>query len=570
MDTTRSSGHEKPSSSREEAPLVEPKKTAEPGRRGGYGGRWCHVLLATFLLSFTLLYLLSRVGWSPSQAWPQAQGDGAVADKDNKGYEDASSSPIGTRKDKLLGGLLSPNFDEQSCVSRYQSALYHKASPLLPSSYLAVRLRKYEALHKKCGPNTPLYKKSVEHLKSNHKVENLECNYIVWTPYNGLGNRMLTIASAFLYALLTNRVLLIQVTDEAVDLFCEPFPGTSWVLPLDFPIKDMGSNHRNSPVTYGNMIKNKRINLSVNSSAELVPSYVYIYLVDDYKHFDGLFFCEDEQLFLNKVNWLVLQSDIYLIPSFFLWTTYKDELQQLFPAKDTVFHHLGRYLFHPTNSVWALITRYYESYLAQAEERIGLQIRTFNWPHISFEEFYKQIISCSLQEFLLPNITNDEQFYLSRSSNVGRPKAVLVVSLYGRYYEQIKSMYYDHPTTTGEIISVFQPTHAEQQHTEKRGHNQKALAEIYLLSFVDVLVTSPFSTFGYVSQGLGGLTPWILLPSWHEKAADPPCRRALSMEPCFLNPFYFNCRAKKDIDPGSLVRYIRHCEDKVQAVKLID
>ncbi|XP_072953086.1 probable fucosyltransferase 8 [Typha angustifolia] len=568
MEAKRSDGHEKPSSSTEEAPLVEPKKAAEPGRRGYGGGRWCYVILATFLLSLTLLYLLSRSGWASSQAW--IQGDGVVVDKDNKGNEDASSPSIDARKHKLLGGLLSPDFDEQSCVSRYKSALYRKASPLLPSSYLSARLRKYEALHKKCGPNTTLYKKSVEQLKSNHSVENLECNYMVWTPYNGLGNRMLTIASAFLYALLTNRVLLIQVTDESHDLFCEPFPGTSWVLPSDFPIKDMSSNHRNSPVTYGNMIKNKVINLSANSSVESVPPYVYIYLVDDYKHFDGLFFCEEEQLFLNKVNWIVLQSDIYLVPSFFLWTQYKDELQQLFPAKDTVFHHLGRYLFHPTNSVWALITRYYESYLAQAEERIGLQIRTFNWPRISFEEFYKQVISCSLREKLLPNITDDEQSYLSRSSNTGKPKAVLVVSLYGRYYEQIKSMYYDHPTTTGEIISVFQPTHAEQQHTEKRDHNQKALAEIYLLSLVDVLVTSSFSTFGYVGQSLGGLRPWVLLWPQNEKAPDPPCGRALSMEPCFLNPFYFDCKSKKEIDPGSLVRYIRHCEDRVSGVKLVD
>ncbi|XP_073011163.1 probable fucosyltransferase 8 [Typha latifolia] len=540
---------------KEEASVAEPKKTAETaGRRGD---SWRRLLLITCLFSLTLPYVLSRVGWSSTPAWPL----GDIVTVDIKAIE--------IQKKKLLGGLLSPDFDEQSCVSRYQSPSYRKASPFLPSSYLAARLRKYEALHKKCGPNTPLYKKSIELLKLNRSVDHLECNYVIWTPFNGLGNRMLTLASSFLYALLTNRVLLIHETRESIDLFCEPFPGTSWILPSDFPV-NLRWITRDSPLIYGNMVKNNTINYSANASAEWVPPYVYLYLMDNYKHFDGLFFCDDDQTYLDKVNWIVVHSDIYFVPGFFLSTRHEDELQRLFPAKDTVFHHLGRYLFHPTNTVWGLVTRYFDSYLAQAGERIGLQIRTFKWPPVSFEEFYKQVMSCALQENLLPNVTNEDGFSLSRSSNVTGSKAVLVVSLYAKYYEEIKSMYYAHPVATGDVISVYQPTHEEKQHTEQHGHNQRALAEIYLLSLVDVLVTSPFSTFGYVSQGLGGLTPWILLPPWREKAADPPCRRVLSMEPCFLNPFRFDCRAKKEADPGSLLQFITHCEDKAIAVKLVN
>ncbi|XP_072953595.1 probable fucosyltransferase 8 [Typha angustifolia] len=540
---------------KEEASVAEPKKAAETaGRRGD---SWRRLLLITCLFSLTLPYVLSRVGWSSTPAWPL----GDIVTVDIKAIE--------IQKKKLLGGLLSPDFDEQSCVSRYQSPSYRKTSPFLPSSYLAARLRKYEALHKKCGPNTPLYKKSIELLKLNRSVDHLECNYVIWTPFNGLGNRMLTLASAFLYALLTNRVLLIHETRESIDLFCEPFPGTSWILPSDFPV-NLRWITRDSPLIYGNMVKNNTINYSANASAEWVPPYVYLYLMDNYKHFDGLFFCDDDQTYLDKVNWIVVHSDIYFVPGFFLSTRHEEELQRLFPAKDTVFHHLGRYLFHPTNTVWGLVTRYFDSYLAQAGERIGLQIRTFKWPPVSFDEFYKQVMSCALQENLLPNVTNEDGFSLSRSSNVTGSKAVLVVSLYAKYYEEIKSMYYAHPVANGDVISVYQPTHEEKQHTEQHGHNQRALAEIYLLSLVDVLVTSPFSTFGYVSQGLGGLTPWILLPPWREKAADPPCRRVLSMEPCFLNPFRFDCRAKKEADPGSLVQFITHCEDKAIAVKLVN
>jgi xyloglucan fucosyltransferase len=57
-------------------------------------------------------------------------------------------------KDKLLEGLLVSGFDEASCISRSQSHFYHKPSPHKPSPYLISKLRKYEELHRKCGPNT--------------------------------------------------------------------------------------------------------------------------------------------------------------------------------------------------------------------------------------------------------------------------------------------------------------------------------------------------------------------------------------------------------------------------------
>ncbi|KAI9165867.1 hypothetical protein LWI28_021987 [Acer negundo] len=50
-------------------------------------------------------------------------------------------------------------------------------------------------------------------------------------------NNMPTVASAFLYALLTNRILLIEQKPDKVDLFCEPFPNNSWLLPMNFPFR---------------------------------------------------------------------------------------------------------------------------------------------------------------------------------------------------------------------------------------------------------------------------------------------------------------------------------------------
>jgi xyloglucan fucosyltransferase len=101
-------------------------------------------------------------------------------------------------------------------------------------------------------------------------------------------------------------------------------------------------------------------------------------------------------------------------------------------------------------------------------------------------------------------------------------------------------------------------------------HNRKAWAEMYLLSLTDVLVTSAWSTFGYVAQGLGGLRPWILYKTENDTAPDPPCRRAMSMEPCFHAPPFYDCKAKKGIDTGTLVPHVRHCEDISWGLKVVD
>jgi xyloglucan fucosyltransferase len=51
--------------------------------------------------------------------------------------------------------------------------------------------------------------------------------------YRGLGNRILAAALAFLYIVLTDCVL-VDLSIEMDKLFCDPFPGTTWLLPWDF------------------------------------------------------------------------------------------------------------------------------------------------------------------------------------------------------------------------------------------------------------------------------------------------------------------------------------------------
>ena len=405
----------------------------------------------------------------------------------------------------------------------------------------------------------------MEQLNSGHYTGPSECNYVVWISYSGLGNRILTLASAFLYALLTNRVLLVDPGVDVADLFCEPFPEVSWFLPPDFPLKNQfNSFNQESPQCYGKMLKNN----TITNSKRLIPSSVYLHLAHDYDDHDKLFFCDEDQTFLQKVPWLIVKTDNYFIPSLFLMPSFEQELSNLFPNKETVFHFLGRYLFHPTNQVWGLITRYYEAYLAKADERIGIQIRVFDTGTGPFQHVLDQILACTMKENLLPE-TNKQQHIIS-SSRIQKSKAVLMTSLNSGYFEKVRDIYWEHPTVTGEVIGIFQPSHEEYQQTEKQVHNRKAWAEMYLLSLTDMLVTSSWSTFGYVAQGLGGLRPWILDKPENQTAPDPPCRRAMSMEPCFHAPPFYDCKAKVGIDTGIVVPHVRHCEDMSWGLKLVD
>lgn len=532
----------------------------------------CLMLLSVvFSVSVILEDLPSESIWSGAesrvlQEKPHQEVVGSEEDspQDFKVPRDKLLGGLLTTGDKLLGGLLTTGFDERSCVSRYQSVLYSKALTHNPSPYLISRLRSYEALHKRCGPHTEPYNKTIELLKKSGKQTGpSDCNYVVWISFSGLGNRILTLASTFLYSLLTNRVLLVDRGADIADLFCEPFPDVSWLLPTDFPLASQFSHFDQKSVhSYGNMVKNNI--LEVDST---LP-FVYLHLVHDYGDHDKLFFCEQDQSFLERVPWLVMKTDNYFVPSLFLIPSFEEELRNLFPEKQTVFHFLGRYLFHPTNQVWGLVTRYYQSYLAKSDERIGIQIRVFDTGVGPFQHVLDQILACTLNENLLPKINRQE--HVIGTPGKQKSKAVLMTSLSSGYFEKIRDMYWEYPTTTGVFIGIYQPSHEQHQQTENQMHNIKAWAEMYLLSMTDKLVTSSWSTFGYVAQGLGGLKPWILYKPENSTAPDPPCHRAMSMEPCFHAPPFYDCKKKIGVDTGALVPHVRHCEDMSWGLKLVD
>ncbi|BAT91454.1 hypothetical protein VIGAN_07005100 [Vigna angularis var. angularis] len=470
------------------------------------------------------------------------------------------STSITISKDKLLDGLLVSSFDEASCFSRYQSYLYRKSSSHKPSRYLISKLRKYEHLHRSCGPSTKFYNKIMRKgTKFSNNDVSRKCKYLVWTAANGLGNRIVTLVAAFLYAILTDRVLLVKFGADMSGLFCEPFPDSSWLLPRSFPYwKDQKHIE-----TYENILNN----FKVNSSQVLLPPFLILNLQHTHDRHNNFFHCDGSQDLLQKISVLILRSDQYFVPSLFMIPSFREELSKMFPQKDTVFHHLGRYLLHPSNKAWQIIRKIYEAHLAKANERIGLQIRLFNTHRLPHQTVINQIVSCTLQHKLLPDF-NAQKSVASPLKKTS--KVVLVASLFSEYGEKLKTMYQANRTVTREVIRVYQPSHEERQKSNDDMHNIKAWTEIYLLSLCDALVTSTKSTFGYVAHSLGGLKPWILQRGYNETIPDPPCRHAKSMEPCFHYPPKYDCRANSTVDFTSLFNHMKHCEDVSGGLKLVN
>ncbi|KAK2378490.1 putative fucosyltransferase [Trifolium repens] len=469
-------------------------------------------------------------------------------------------------KDKLLDGLLVSGFDEASCISRLQSHFYHKPSPHKPSPYLISKLRKYEELHRRCGPNTRAYNKDMK-IIANYKENDTKCaattcKYIIWVPINGLGNQIISIASTFLYALLTDRVMLVQFGKDKEGLFCEPFLNSTWLLPKDSPFWNAKNVQRYQSTIEMEMNNTLNEDLPLAMFADLSYSYTFE---------ERFFHCDHSQFLLSKIPLLFLKSSTYFAPSFFMTPVFEKELNKMFPEITSIFHHLGRYLFHPANEAWEQITNFYQQHLTKANERIGIQIRVYDPNSTPHQVVMNHILNCTLENKLLPKVLGTKNISLSTLSgkNKTNRKVVLVASLYPQYGNNLRTMYQNKSTVTGEVIEVYQPSSEEQQKFDDNNHNIKAWVDMYLLSLSDVLVTTAQSTFGYVAKALGNSTPWILYNPVNNQTKEI-CEREFTVEPCHKYPPLHYCNGTTIEDISSSFHNIRHCKDFPFGVKLVN
>lgn len=128
-----------------------------------------------------------------------------------------------------------------SCKSREGlNSLYHRLrsstrTPIQRNSQLDAVLHEYEVLHRVCI-------KAAGNLTEYFYSQNTStgCKFMIADAKTGMGNKVLLMTSAVIYAILTQRVILIPVSTSIPSVMCEPFLGSTWKLPDDLQDRSVG------------------------------------------------------------------------------------------------------------------------------------------------------------------------------------------------------------------------------------------------------------------------------------------------------------------------------------------
>ncbi|XP_002989072.2 fucosyltransferase 6 [Selaginella moellendorffii] len=456
---------------------------------------------------------------------------------------------LGKRAQFVINPPISNSPNARTCLSReFQQNLW-KEVHTIPAP-LSKALREYEKMHERCYLGRNLTQAILHPDPRDH------CRYLVHAEADGLGNRLLTLATAFMYSLLTNRVFLVDRRGHLSKLLCEPF-NHSWLLPEDFPYH----------------LIDKAPKLGTINNSEL-GNIVRLFLVNA-ETGDQRFFCPETRSDLEDVPWIIWASNLYYVPRLFTFPEFWMRLTIWFPDVSLTFTQLSKYLLLPQNHVWHKITRLRSSYLSTPGKQLGMQVRLHHRgdPAVFHRPSLERILQCLTENKLLSSVVNAD-FAKNNSIRYEEPKKpikVMVTSLQVKYYEELKNNFMNYPTADGRLIEVHTFS-SDGVQTDSLEQAVNAMVEIWLLSTSDVFVSSSCSTFGYVAQALAGLRPYILNIQGDdlENCELTACSVGQSSDPCNHYPFFRDCedleKTKAHFEWEKI--HIKGCQDEWEGIQL--
>ena len=125
-------------------------------------------------------------------------------------------------------------YQSNPCRSREQMEPLYKLRKFVKDVELNLKwkqvFKEYEKLHRACTQNIGLANTTVEDYFLN-KSNKSGCRFLVAgiALDAGLGNKILSMVSSLLYAILTQRVFLVPAESLVPGIMCEPFEGSSWL-----------------------------------------------------------------------------------------------------------------------------------------------------------------------------------------------------------------------------------------------------------------------------------------------------------------------------------------------------
>lgn len=232
---------------------------------------------------------------------------------------------------------------------RHRWTKYLEQNQSLRNRPLEDALKRYVRLHDKHLRDISVEAAMNISLTSNQN----KIRYLVWFPASeDIAGQLLSLVSAYLFALLTDRVLLVDLpADEMEHVICQPFPRSSWYLPesikgrLKQASKALHSVKTRQPVRMAKLVLRKGD-------------------MQDDKH---LLSCHGTlKLVFGHIQWLTIQSDYSFIESITNNRAHQNQLKVLFGTLEVpkLYAILHRQLIHPSNFVWEKITIQYHRFFS--------------------------------------------------------------------------------------------------------------------------------------------------------------------------------------------------------------
>ncbi|KAF9428074.1 hypothetical protein BGZ94_003439 [Podila epigama] len=404
--------------------------------------------------------------------------------------------------------------------------------------------------------------------------------FLVFTPSDdGLGNRLQALLSTVVFAMLTNRAILLDWTAtpqchaEFLHLFQQP-DGLDWD-----PVHVL-KNIYNVTKTDPTMMNPSESSIPFDMPGEWLPycrsclARTPITPASPWSHL----LCDADLGIDSAEPWFQIMSTQWFLPVLQHNPHWRAALCQMFPnGGSNAFEILAKTLLKPSKPVQDKI----ESVLVKIPRDvtlIGLQVRRTENNAVG-HEIEDAFLSCAKkvmdEESLLYDRNRFAQADAVAGTSLRDPKSTLLLTELEeqrlQYEREMarhrpKFAYFlatdSHATRThfqavlgeklfvlkdtfvttdhdnvGEIDHVDGPTTPPTHHRNAISRNsvqgvQTAVAEMYLLAHADRIISSPYSTFGYFAHGYANVQPNIV-------KRDGTCTRRKSTQPCFQYWFGF-------------------------------
>ena len=311
--------------------------------------------------------------------------------------------------------------------------------------------------------------------------------FLIWRQLGGLGNAILSLVSAYAFALVTNRVLLVD-SPVMHHLLKRP-RGISWHYSQFY---DTLKLELLSDVAFTDLDE------YLMSNTEMVDvgciSEMQNLLCRNYS-------TEYERKFLH------VHGDQYFLSAILHNRLYQASIRDWFG--DDLFGTIARYIISPKEHIMSLAAKYATEHF-EGKTSVGIQLRAYlteedgmpssQMPPFAWKEWISSFWKCAY--FSAPPASNSSTYFLATDA----PRQTRDSA---RMHLGDKIHWIDK--------EISRKTLSDQVH---------ALVDIIVLSLCDDIVITSTSTFGNVAAGLSSIVPLVV-------TFQSACYRDLSSQPCY-------------------------------------